>query len=166
MWGVKQRGGYKLKKLMLVTAMLALVLAVSVPALAQVSQGLAENQTSGNVTSEFTADSTGNNSSQCVTPLQFGNTGSPQNVQGIQQYASQGGNQGRGQYGGGFGGFFGNSGFGGGAELTGGSFTFEPTLSASCTQAVQQSSAASSNQYPVSQPVSTPQPVSSPGPSY
>ena len=111
-----------MKKLMLVTAMLALVLAVSVPALAQVSQGLAENQTSGNVTSDFTANSTGNNSSQCVTPLQFGNTGNLNNAQGFLQYASGSGN----------------------LEAEGPTFDFAPVLNGGCNQTVQQSSAASS----------------------
>ena len=58
-----------------------------------------------------------------MTPLQFGNTGSQQNIQGTQQYASFGGEQ----------------------DFTGPSFTIAPSLSGGCNQAVQQSSAASSN---------------------
>jgi len=112
-----------LKKLMMLAAMLALVAAVAVPAIAQqVSQGLAERNQSGNVDSTFTANSTGNNSNQCVTPLQFGNTGSQQNVQGSLQYASASGDIG----------------------FAGPSFTFAPKLTAPCEQTVQQSSAASS----------------------
>ena len=112
-----------MKKLMMLAAMLALVVAVAAPAIAQsVNQGLAEKQTSGNVTDTGTVESKGNNSNQCVTPLQFGNTGSQQNVQGVQQYASLSGD----------------------IDLTGGGFTVAPELTAPCTQAVQQSSAASS----------------------
>src|SRR5437588_12829767 len=105
---------------MMLAAMLALVAAVAVPAIAQqVSQGLAERNQSGNVDSTFTVNSTGNNSNQCVTPLQFGNTGSQQNVQGSLQYAST------------------TDGAFGDINFTGGSFTFAPELTAPCTQAVQ-----------------------------
>ena len=117
-----------MKKLVMLAAMLALVLAVAAPAIAQsVNQGLAERNISGNVTDTGTVTSKGNNGSQCVTPLQFGNTGSQQNVQGVQQYASASGD----------------------IDPTGSigspsGFTFAPELTAPCTQAVQQSSAASS----------------------
>jgi hypothetical protein len=142
---------------MTLAAMLSLVLAVAVPALAQVSQGEAERSTTGTVTLNFTADNTGNSSSQCVTPLQFGNTGAQQNAQGALQYGSQGGGLS------GFGGFFGGS-FGGGSELTGPTFTFEPTLSGQCTPQVEQSSAASSSQYATPGSQTPVAPVSSPSP--
>src|SRR5438270_12689264 len=114
-----------MKKLIMVTAMLALVLALAVPAIAQVSQGLGNESESGNVTPSFSVQSSGNNSNQCVTPLQFGNTGNLNNAQGALQYASQ------------TGGVFGN------IELGGPTFTFAPELTAPCEQTVQQSSAAS-----------------------
>ena len=104
--------------------MLALVvLAVVAPAaIAQVSQGVANEDETGNVSLSFSVQSTGNNSNQCVTPLQFGNTGSNQNAQGALQYVSTSGD----------------------IELEGGAMTFAPELTAPCTQQVQQSSAASS----------------------
>ena len=109
---------------MLLAAMLALVvLAVVAPAaIAQVSQGVANEDETGNVSLSFSVTSTGNNSNQCVTPLQFGNTGSNQNAQGALQYVSSSDD----------------------IELEGSTFTFAPELTAPCTQAVQQSSAASS----------------------
>ena len=109
---------------MLLAAMLALVvLAVVAPAaIAQVSQGVANEDETGNVSLSFSVTSTGNNSNQCVTPLQFGNTGSNQNAQGALQYVSSSDD----------------------IELEGSTFTFAPELTAPCTQQVQQSSAASS----------------------
>ena len=111
-----------MKKLMILAAMLALVLAVAAPAIAQVANGAANENESGNVTDSFSVQSTGNSSNQCVTPLQFGNTGSNQNAQGFIQYASEA------------------------DDLSGGgsAFTFAPVEVAPCTQQVQQSSAASS----------------------
>jgi hypothetical protein len=111
-----------LKKLMMLAAMLALVLAVAAPAIAQVANGAGNENESGDVAGSFSVQSTGNNSDQCVTPLQFGNTGSNQNGQAFLQYNSTA------------------------DDLSGGGsvFTFAPELTAPCTQAVQQSSAASS----------------------
>ncbi len=111
-----------MKKLMMLAAMLALVLAVAIPALAQVANENANEDETGNVELSFSVQSKGNNSNQCVTPLQFGNTGSNQNAQGFLQYASEA------------------------DDLSGGgsAFTFAPVEVAPCTQQVQQSSAASS----------------------
>ena len=110
-----------MKKLMMLAAMLALVLAIAVPALAQVQHAIGQEDETGNVDLTFTATQSGNNSSQCVTPLQFGNTGSLQNGQAILQYDSTSGKLSEG----------------------GSTFTFSPTLTATCDQKVQQSSAAS-----------------------
>ena len=110
-----------MRKLMMMLAMLALVLALAVPALAQVNNAIGQESETGNFSANFTATQSGNNSSSCVTPLQFGNTGSLQNGQSFLQYASPSGN----------------------IEQEGSTFTFSPTLTANCTQAVQQSSAAS-----------------------
>ena len=115
-----------MKKLMLIAAMLALVLVVAAPAIAQVTQAIGQESESGDVTDTFTATQSGNNSSQCVTPEQFGNTGSLQNGQGVLQYNST------------IKGPFGD------IEQEGSTFTFSPTLTATCDQKVQQSSAASS----------------------
>jgi hypothetical protein len=111
-----------LKKLMMVAAMLALALVVAAPAIAQVNNAVGQEAESGDVTPSFTATQSGNNSSQCVTPLQFGNTGSLQNGQAILQYSGSSGDLSEG----------------------GSTFTFSPTETATCNQAVQQSSAASS----------------------
>ena len=115
-----------MKKIIIWATVLALVLVMAVPALAKTSQGLAERSTTGNVTTTFTATSTGNNSNQCAAPLQFGNTAPQQNTQGVHQYAST------------TGGVFGDIG------ETGGTFPFTPVLTAPCTPKVEQSSAASS----------------------
>ena len=125
-----------MKKLMFIAAILGMVLVVALPAIAanknqrhgnngdpSVSQALGQEAESGDVTVNFTATQSGNNSSQCVTPLQFGNTGSLQNAQGVLQYRSDSGD----------------------IELEGSTFEFSPSLTANCTQAVQQSAAASSN---------------------
>jgi hypothetical protein len=119
---------------MMVAAMLALVLTLAVPAIAQVNQGLGQESETGNVTLNFSANQSGNNSSQCVTPLQFGNTGSLQNAQGVLQYSGQQGSGHRNR-------FFGVG--GNGIQEEGSTFTFNPTLNANCEQTVQQSSAAS-----------------------
>jgi hypothetical protein len=111
-----------LKKLMMLAAMLALVLAVAVPAIAQVANGVGQEAESGDLEATFTVQSAGNNSNQCATPLQFGNTGSLQNGQAFLQYASEAGD----------------------LSAGGSTFEFAPELTAPCTQQVQQSSAASS----------------------
>ena len=107
----------------MLAVMLALGLALAVPALAQVSNGVGNESESGDVTPTFSVQSTGNNSNQCVTPLQFGNTGNFQNAQGFLQYASEADD----------------------LEGEGPEFSFAPVLTAPCTQQVQQSSAASSS---------------------
>ena len=123
------------KKLMLIVAMLALVLGVTVPALAQrnhhdrfdrfnngeVSQEFGQEiEDTGNVTLNTSVSSSGNNSNQCVAPLQFGNTGNVQNAQGFLQYNSTSDD----------------------IEFEGSSMTFSPTLTNSCDQSVQQAAAA------------------------
>src|SRR3982750_2550776 len=112
-----------MKKLIMLAAMLALVVALAVPAIAQTSQELGNEDETGNVDLSFSVQSKGNNSNQCVTPLQFGNTGSNQNAQGFLQYNSTADD----------------------LSGEGSTFTFAPVLSASCDQKVQQSSAASSS---------------------
>ena len=112
-----------MRKLMILAAMLALVLAIAVPALAQVQHAIGQEDETGDVTLNFTATQSGNNSSQCVAPLQFGNTASLQNGQSVLQYNSTAGDIG----------------------LEGSTFTFAPELTTTCEQTVQQASAASSN---------------------
>src|SRR3982751_2378770 len=101
-----------MKKLVMLAAVLARVAALAVPAFAQVSQELGNENESGNVDLSFSVLSSGNNSNQCVTPLQFGNTGSNQNAQGFLQYASSADD----------------------LEGSGGDFTFAPVLSGGCEQ--------------------------------
>src|SRR3954454_25289860 len=106
---------------MLLAVVLALALA-SVPAIAQVTD---ENEQSTDPTGDFKAaldiSRSGNNSSQCVAPLQFGNTGNLQNDQNFLQYASTADD----------------------IQFEGSSFNFAPAQSVECDQKVQQSAAAS-----------------------
>src|ERR671927_1442656 len=111
----------KLKKLMIVGAMLAMLLIVALPAIAQVSFGTGQGiETTGNVALNTNVTSTGDNGSQCVAPLQFGNTGNVQNAQGFLQYASTSDD----------------------IEFEGSSMGFTPTLNNTCNQSVQQAAAA------------------------
>ncbi len=111
-----------MKKLMMVAAMLALVLALAVPAIAQVGQGVGQEiDESGGLESSFEVSQTGDNSSQCAPALQFGNTGNFQNGQAALQYASTADD----------------------IEFEGGSFEFTPEQAVECSQQVQQSAAAS-----------------------
>ena len=114
-----------LKKLMMVAAILALVLAVAIPAIAQVKNDTAQSDETGNVTGSFSVQQSGSNSSQCIRPQQFGNTGSQQNGQSVLQYNSVAD------------GAFGH------IEPSGSEFTVAPVLTAPCEQTVQQSAAAS-----------------------
>jgi hypothetical protein len=111
-----------LKKLMLLAAMLAMVLAVAIPAIAQV---VGENEQStddtGGVSLETAVESSGNNGSTCVAPLQFGNTGNSQNNQNFIQYSSELDD----------------------VEFSGSSFSFAPAQEIACDQKVQQAAAAS-----------------------
>jgi opacity protein-like surface antigen len=118
---VKQEVGI-LKKLLILAAMLALVLALAAPAIAQVANGVGNESESGDVSPSLSTLSSGNSSDQCVNPIQFGNTGNFQNGQAFLQYNSTADD----------------------LSGSGGSFTFAPVLTAPCTQQVQQSSAASS----------------------
>jgi hypothetical protein len=111
------------KKIVALVAILALLVAVAVPAIAQVGQEVGNETESGDVSADFSVQSSGDSSNQCVTPLQFGNTGNFQNAQGFLQYASESDD----------------------LSGEGGEFSFGPSLTAPCTQQVQQSSAASSS---------------------
>ena len=110
-----------MKKLMIMAAMLALLLIVAIPAIAQVSEEFGQGiETTGAVTTNTNISSTGDNGSQCVAPLQFGNTGNVQNAQGFLQY---------------------NSTFDD-IEVEGSTLGFTPTLTNTCSQTVQQAAAA------------------------
>ena len=110
-----------MKKLMMLAAMLALLLLAAMPAIAQVTEEFGqEAENTGNVSTNTNVSSTGNNGSQCVAPLQFGNTGNVQNAQGFLQYASTSDD----------------------IEFEGSSMSFTPTLTNTCKQQVQQAAAA------------------------
>jgi hypothetical protein len=112
-----------LKKLMLLLAMLAMVLAVAIPAIAQVvGENEQETDSTGEVGLETSVESSGNSSNSCVAPLQFGNTGNFQNDQNFIQYSSIADD----------------------IEFSGGDgFSFAPEQEVTCDQKVQQSAAAS-----------------------
>ena len=110
-----------MKKLILLAAMLALLLLVAVPAIAQVGFGAGQGiGDTGDITLNTSVSSTGDNGNQCVAPLQFANTGNTQNAQGFLQYASTADD----------------------IEFSGSSMTFTPSLTNTCEQTVQQAAAA------------------------
>jgi hypothetical protein len=111
-----------LKKLMMVAAMLALVLALAVPAVAQIGNGVGEEiDESGGIATEFSVAQEGDNSNQCAPSIQFGNTGNLQNGQAFLQYASTADD----------------------LSAGGAAFGFSPEQAVECAQDVQQSAAAS-----------------------
>jgi hypothetical protein len=79
-----------------------------------------ETDETGDVTLDTSIVNTGNNSNQCVAPLQFGNTGNLQNEQGFLQYNSIADD----------------------VEFEGSSFEFAPEQAVDCTQSVEQAAAA------------------------
>jgi hypothetical protein len=81
-----------------------------------------ETDETGDVDLSLEVSSTGNNSNQCVAPLQFGNTGNSQNLQAFEQLDSEADD----------------------IEFEGSSFEFVPEQSVSCNQSVEQAAAASS----------------------
>src|SRR5919199_5109127 len=106
---------------MMLAAMLALLLLVAVPAIAQVGFGAGQRiGDTGNVEANLTVSSTGDSSNQCVPAIQFGNTGNVQNAQGFLQYNSTADD----------------------IEFSGSSFAFTPSLTNTCKQQVQQAAAA------------------------
>src|SRR5919199_1438145 len=116
-----RRGEMVMRKLMLLAAMLAMLLLVGIPAIAQVSEEFGqETDETGNVTLNTNVSGSGNSGNQCVAPLQFGNTGNLQNAQGFLQYNSTADD----------------------IQFEGSSFTFTPELTNTCDQAVQQAAAA------------------------
>jgi hypothetical protein len=81
-----------------------------------------ETDETGDVDLSLGIGNSGNNSSQCVAPMQFGNTGNLQNQQGFLQYGSNADD----------------------IEFSGSEFVFAPQQLVSCDQSVEQSAAASS----------------------
>lgn len=137
-----------MNKFVMIAAMLVLVLAFDVTAIADVSQnvgsgisqGIAQQDQSGDVTASGSVNSAANNSNQCVTPQGFGNTGSPHAQAAVLQYNSRSGDINADgtslsllQF---------NSRSGDIKGDGGSPMTLEPALVGSCGQDVQQSGAA------------------------
>jgi hypothetical protein len=115
-----------------------------------------EAENTGNVTISTAVSQTGNNSNQCVAPLQFGNTGNVQNAQGFTTFGStpfffnNNDNNINDNNDNGFFDhhrrflfpFFNNGLNNNDIEFEGSSMTFTPTLTNTCNQAVEQAGAA------------------------
>jgi hypothetical protein len=68
-----------MKKLMIISAMLAMTLIVAAPAMAEIDQESEQEAESGEVDQSFEASSTGDNSNQCAGIQGVANTGNAQN---------------------------------------------------------------------------------------
>ena len=112
-----------MKKLMMLAAMLALALAVAIPAIAQVGAGGGNEAESGGVELAFEVENAGDYASQCTPALQFGNTGNFNNTPVFQQYSSKADD----------------------FESGGIEFVVEPETAVECERTIQQSSAASAD---------------------
>ena len=113
-----------MKRITILAATLALVLAVAVPAIAQVTQAPTETFVSGqNTENAGSVTGGGNNSDTCAAQENFNNSGGVLQQPVVQQYASSGGKPGGGP-----------------------SFTNSPKETAPCAPAVQQSASSSSAQ--------------------
>jgi hypothetical protein len=87
---VAKRKGSVLRKFMIMAMMLAMTLAVAIPALAQVGQEGEQETESGDISQESSATQEGDNSIQCVNDQLVGNTGNAQTQNQAIQYASDG----------------------------------------------------------------------------
>ena len=112
-----------MKKLIMLAALLALAMAMAVPAIAQVGLESGNEAESDEVATEFAVENTGDYASQCVPAVQFGNSGNFNNAPTFLQYAVDDGTD---------------------FEPGGIEFSVEPELAVDCASEVQQSSAASS----------------------
>ena len=111
----------KLKKLMMLGALVAMVVVAAAPALAQVGQGFGESRvTSGKSSPSFSVSNKGNNVSLCPSGQQVGQTGQVANEQGALQYNSKADDIG----------------------FSGSELTVTPSETAECTQTIEQSAAA------------------------
>jgi hypothetical protein len=105
---------------MLLGVMLAILVVVSVPAIAQVSQGLSERRiTSGKAAPQVKITNTGDNANLCPVAQQVAQTGQVANEQGVVQYNSKADDIG----------------------FSGSSLTVTPSETAECTQTIEQASA-------------------------
>jgi hypothetical protein len=82
-------GRQKMRKLMLLLAMLAIVGLAVAPAIAQIIDNDVEQEAeSGDFEAETDISLSGDNSNQCAPVVQFGNTGNNQNAFTLNQYFS------------------------------------------------------------------------------
>jgi hypothetical protein len=112
-----------LKKLIMLAAMLALALAVAIPAIAQIGAGGGNEAESGGVEGALDVENTGDYAHQCTPVLQFGNTGNFNNVPVFQQYTSKADD----------------------FESGGIEFVVEPETAVECERTIQQAAAASAD---------------------
>ena len=77
-----------MKKLMLLAALLAMLVVVAVPAIAQIDQESEQESESGDVDQSFTVTSEGDNSNQCAGLQGEGQTGNAQNQTDLLQVDS------------------------------------------------------------------------------
>ncbi len=113
-----------MKKWLLLSAMLAMVAFVALPTIAQVvSQEIEQETESGEASTSFVVENSGDNSNLCPVALQFANTANVQNAQGFVQY---------GQY----------DSPTGDVEFSAPEVLFEPSLEVECEQAVEQAAVA------------------------
>jgi hypothetical protein len=118
----KGGGREKLRKLMLLTAMLAIAVVAVAPAIAQVSQGFSEEDVeSGDVEPTVEITNSGNNANICPTIHQSANSGNVQNEQGVVQYETGVDD----------------------IEFEGSNITFETEAAGECTQTISQAASAS-----------------------
>ena len=111
-----------MRKLIMLAAMLALAVAIAVPAFAQLSSELGQETESGDVAVGFDVSNKGDYASQCTPVSQFGNTGNFDNASSFVQYDGEIDD----------------------FEPGGIAFGIEPTTAVECPSTIQQSSAASS----------------------
>src|SRR5215212_953697 len=112
-----------MKKLIMLAAMLALTLALAVPAIAQLASGVGQSPDSGDTAIGYDVANKGNYASQCTPAVQFGNTGNFDNGSSFVQYDGEIDD----------------------FEPGGIEVAVEPTSAVECPSTIQQSSAASSS---------------------
>src|SRR5215208_4532823 len=106
---------------MMLAAMLALAVALVVPAIAQVTGGVGQESESEDLETNFEVSNEGDYASQCTPVIQFGNTGNFNNGSSFVQYSSTADD----------------------FEPGGIEFAIEPEQETACENTIQQSSAAS-----------------------
>ena len=84
-----ERKGSVLRKFAMLAMVLAMTLAVAIPALAQVGQEGEQETESGDVDQSFEVTSEGDNSSQCANVQGTAQTGNSQNQLDLLQYDSE-----------------------------------------------------------------------------